>query len=30
MHEVLSRCEVPWQDGMARMLDARHPGIRIA
>jgi UDP-glucuronate 4-epimerase len=29
-HEVLSRCEVPWQDGMARMLDARHPGIRIA
>lgn len=29
MHEILGRCEVPWRDGMARMLDARHPGARI-
>jgi UDP-glucuronate 4-epimerase len=29
MHEVLGRCEVPWQDGMRRMLDARHPGARL-
>ena len=25
MHEVLGRCEVPWQDGFRRMLEARVP-----
>ncbi|HLX89278.1 MAG TPA: NAD(P)-dependent oxidoreductase [Acidimicrobiales bacterium] len=25
MHEVLGRTEVPWQQGMARMVEARHP-----
>src|SRR5690606_26049299 len=25
MHEVLGRCEVPWQDGFRRMLEARCP-----
>ena len=25
MHEVLGRTEVPWRDGMRRMLEARHP-----
>lgn len=29
MHARLGRCEVAWRDGMARMLDARHPGARI-
>jgi UDP-glucuronate 4-epimerase len=25
MHEVLGHCEVPWRDGMRRMVEARHP-----
>jgi UDP-glucuronate 4-epimerase len=25
MHEVLGHTEVPWRDGMRRMLEARHP-----
>jgi nucleoside-diphosphate-sugar epimerase len=29
MHDVLGRCEVPWRDGMRRMLDARHPAARV-
>jgi nucleoside-diphosphate-sugar epimerase len=29
MHAVLGRGHVPWQEGMTRMLDARHPGARI-
>ena len=27
MHEVLGRTEVPWRDGMRRMLEARHPDV---
>jgi len=26
MHEVLGHCEVPWQDGFRRMLEAKVPG----
>ena len=25
MHEVLGRTEVPWHEGMRRMVEARHP-----
>jgi UDP-glucuronate 4-epimerase len=30
MHEILGRTQVPWQEGMRRMVAARHPEIELA
>ena len=30
MHELLGRTEVPWRDGMRRMVEARHPDLLVS